>query len=43
MNAMKQSVGLLSFCQAIMNSGVLLIATSSLVGSRLATHKGSDC
>ena len=37
---MKTNVWLLSFCQAIMNTGnVLLIATSSLVGYTLAANK----
>ena len=40
MNPMKTNVWLLSFCQAIMNTGnVLLIATSSLVGYTLAANK----
>ena len=40
MNAMKRNVWLLSGCQALMNSGnSLLIATSALVGYRLAADK----
>src|SRR4030067_200444 len=40
MNRMKKNVWLLSFCQALMNSGnVLLVATSSLVGYHLAANK----
>lgn len=40
MNVMKRNVWLLSGCQALMNSGnSLLIATSALVGLRLATDK----
>lgn len=40
MNPMKKNVWLLAFCQAIMNTGnVLLIATSSLVGYSLAANK----
>lgn len=40
MNRMKKNVWLLSLCQAIMNTGnVLLIATSSLVGYHLAADK----
>lgn len=37
---MKRNVWLLAFCQALMNSGnVLLVATSSLVGYHLAANK----
>jgi hypothetical protein len=37
---MKKNVWLLSFCQALMNSGnILLVATSSLVGYHLAENK----
>ncbi|MBI3561750.1 MAG: MFS transporter [Gammaproteobacteria bacterium] len=40
MNKMKINVWLLSFCQALMNTGnVLLVATSSLVGYQLAADK----
>lgn len=40
MNKMKINVWLLSFCQAMMNTGnVLLLTTSSLVGHLLATDK----
>lgn len=40
MNVMKRNVWLLSGCQALMNTGnSLLIATSALVGLRLATDK----
>jgi MFS family permease len=40
MNSMKKGVWLLSFCQALMNTGnVLLVATSSLVGYQLAADK----
>lgn len=40
MNRMKKNVWLLSFCQALMNSGnILLVATSSLVGYHLAANK----
>ena len=40
MNHMKKNVWLLSFCQALMNTGnVLLVATSSLVGYHLAADK----
>lgn len=40
MNRMKKNVWLLSLCQALMNSGnVLLVATSSLVGYHLAENK----
>lgn len=40
MNHMKKNVWLLSFCQALMNTGnVLLVATSSLVGYHLAPDK----
>ncbi len=40
MNAMKRNVWLLAGCQALMNTGnSLLIATSALVGLRLATDK----
>jgi MFS family permease len=40
MNRMKKNVWLLSFCQALMNSGnILLVATSSLVGYHLAENK----
>ncbi len=40
MKRMKKNVWLLSFCQALMNSGnILLVATSSLVGYHLAENK----
>jgi MFS family permease len=40
MSNMQKSVWLLSFCQALMNTGnVLLVATSSLVGYQLAADK----
>lgn len=40
MKRMKKNVWLLSFCQALMNTGnVLLVATSSLVGYHLAADK----
>jgi MFS family permease len=40
MSKMKKNVWLLSLCQALMNSGnVLLVATSSLVGYQLAADK----
>lgn len=40
MNSTKKNVWLISFCQAIMNTGnVLLIATSSLVGYSLVANK----
>ncbi len=40
MNKMKKNVWLLAFCQALMNTGnVLLVATSALVGYQLAEDK----
>jgi MFS family permease len=40
MNAMKTNVGLLAFCQALLNTGnSLLIATSALVGFQMAPDK----